>query len=478
MDFEALHKLRKKLYLRSLGLLIVLIAIVWLVLFLPFHYEHKERKERELDYLLYSKKTQIENYLKLTDTKKDYKNSAGLKEIVTDYQGFGVGGEAILGVLEGGRFEALFATRVDDALHEIIKKPGEWAHILHGEEGKMTYKKDHFILKAIRISDSDLVLVIVINEKEFYSYADNQYNRWLVVAFLIAVFGIYGIVVLTSRLFDKLKQEIGKTLAAKKELEHYKNELEMRVEREVQARETKERLLIEQSKMASMGEMLGFITHQWKQPLTVISMLLENIIEVAGNRAIKDFAGTAKEQLSYINQTITDFRNFLNPSKESTAFDLGKVIQDIERLITPKLVGLNVTLLNQVPNRFFIQGYKNEFKQALLNIINNAVDAIKTYREEHNIAKYEYAGVVSIAAEESEEAIRITVADNGGGIDTAILEKVFDSYFTTKGEAGTGIGLYISKMIIENHMKGEVAASNAEGGGAVFTVTLPLCHAQ
>lgn len=474
---DTLFQLRKKLYINSFFLLVILITTVWLVLFLPFHFEHKEKKERELDYLLYSKKVIIENYLELSGTQSNYASDSYLKKIINDYKGFGIEGESLLGRLKNGIFTAIFETRHDDILHKVVLSSKEWSRLLSGREHQITADDKEMIIKATKIEGTDLILMVAIDKNEFYSYVDNRYHAWLVVAFLIAVFGVYGITAITGTLFEKLKSEIDETLMAKEELEIYKNELEERVRQEVETREAKEKLLIEQSKMATMGQMIGFITHQWKQPITTISLLLDSLnseIEESGTSDTEGLKTTIKNiesQITYMGQTINDFASFLKPSKTKTTFTFEKIIEDIRRLILPKMYKYNVVLETNLQD-VEIEGYENEFKHALLNIINNAIDSIERYRESKELKKYEYEGVIKIDVKKDKRGLVISIADNGEGFKVDNIDQIYEPYFSTKGEKGDGIGLYMSKLIIENYMKGHIIAYNNSEGGATFEIVV------
>lgn len=576
-DNNSLEGLRNKLYTRYFILLTLLILLVWLILFLPFYYEHKERKERELDYLLHSKKFQIERYferLKITtemisnantpangeisiDTKllhtlktantvesiiitdkdgsvlgfagkridKDffaspYLNSIKtahftlfsiegnpviitvsptlddksdikgftivayrgdeLRRIITDYTGFGINGESIIGHIKGEYFYPVYKTREDERANEIRDIKTDWKSIIKNRD-ELNFKLEgkHFLLKAASIEDTDLALLISVYESEFYSYADNQYARQLIVAILIAVFGIYAIKIITNNLFHRLKVETENSKIIREELEAYKEHLEVRIEEEIKTRELKERLLVEQSKMATMGEMIGFITHQWKQPLTILSLMISNLQDKLDEDAeTKEMLDGASQQITYLSQTITDFRDFLSPSKERSVFGLQKAMLDIERLVLPKAKGLNVNIKIECEKNILIQGYQNEFKHAVLNIINNAIDAIDSYRTKSALKKYEFEGMIEIKSQTIDDILEVEIADNGGGIPQESLVKIFDSYYTTKGEKGTGIGLYMAKMIIKEYMSGTLEAYNNENGGATFRITLRVARAD
>ncbi|KJR40236.1 PAS sensor protein [Candidatus Magnetoovum chiemensis] len=261
-------------------------------------------------------------------------------------------------------------------------------------------------------------------------------------------------------------------MAEDKLLELNKN-LEKIVEQEVGKRRQQEQLLIQQSKIASMGEMLGAIAHQWRQPLNVVSALLMDLKDAYNYDEItKEYAddtvSQAMDQMQFMSRTIDDFRNFFKPSKDRVAFNIIENIQQVESLIRPQLrnqdIALNILYGGLSSSGVYVDGYPNEFKQVLINIINNAKDAL--------IDNLTALGEIEIAFRTEDGNIAVTIEDNGGGIDGNIIGQVFEPYFTTKDEKkGMGIGLYMSKIIIEDNMNGRLYVENT-AKGAMFTIEL------
>ncbi len=239
----------------------------------------------------------------------------------------------------------------------------------------------------------------------------------------------------------------------KKRFSIYNNQLEDLVQEEIEKNEEKQKLLIQQSRLAAMGEMIGSIAHQWRQPLNNITLIVHFIKDNIKENTFDSFIQRAKEQIEYMSQTIDDFRDFHKPSKNSEPFDIKEAIKSAISILH---VGQNVTInLNGI--HLCIDGYKNEFQQAILNILSNAKDAIG-----------QEDGVIDIEVNEQ----KITVHNNGGEVSKEVLEKMFEPYFTTKSDKkGTGIGLYMTKAIIEDSMGGEIYATN-EKDGITFTILL------
>ena len=233
----------------------------------------------------------------------------------------------------------------------------------------------------------------------------------------------------------------------------------------------KERLLFQQSKMALMGEMMSAIAHQWRQPLNALAalnMTVETKLEFNDNCLTQEdylpVSNKIQKQLNYMSKTIDDFRDFFIPSKRKVNFSIEKAINHVYDMMSPQLKSHNIEV-EIVAQRVIVSGYQNEFKQVIINIINNSKDAILSKKRKQG---YIHIMVTSL----EEKKVMITITDNGGGINEEALAKIFDPYFTTKFESqGTGIGLYMSKMIIEKSMMGSLAVENSKNG-AIFKIII------
>ncbi len=260
---------------------------------------------------------------------------------------------------------------------------------------------------------------------------------------------------------------------ADEEILHINETLEQRVAQELVKNIKNEFLLIQQSRLAAMGEMIGNIAHQWRQPLNALGLLLYNIKDAYRfNNLDADYLEQAvadgNRMVQKMSTTISDFSNFFRPDKEIIVFSALKQIKEAIVLVESSFLNSNISIHIDAQQDLNLMGFPNEYSQVLLNLLSNAKEAILAHNQPHRPT----CGRVDIVLSEQNRQGCVTVRDNGGGIPAEILNRIFDPYFSTK-ESGTGIGLYMSKMIIERNMKGGMTARNIEGG-AEFIVASPL----
>jgi len=221
-------------------------------------------------------------------------------------------------------------------------------------------------------------------------------------------------------------------------------------------------LLQQQAKMAAMGEMIGNIAHQWRQPLNALSALNVGLgmKHKSGNLdaiEMQKFKKKSNAIIQNMSDTIEDFKNFFEPTKIQDTFEVHEAIDGAIRFVSDSYNQHSIKVLFQKEQSITIKSYKNELMQVLLNIFNNTKDAVVENKVTNPI--------LNIETSESETQVFIRIQDNAGGVSDEVLEKMYEPYFTTKFESqGTGIGLYMSKMIIENSMKGSLVSENCEGG--------------
>lgn len=229
-----------------------------------------------------------------------------------------------------------------------------------------------------------------------------------------------------------------------------------------------EKLLITQSKMAAMGEMISIISHQLKQPLNAMSILASNIDDRVHELLGKPDPEVARnteligQQVAFMASTIDTFADFLKPSKAEKKFSLKECVDEVLTILSARLKSRRVTVDERVAPEVTIFGYKKEFNQALLNIISNAVDAFADESKDRQIV---------ICAQQKDKDVVLSIDDNAGGICAQIINRIFEPYITSKGESGTGLGLHITKKIIEEHFDGHIRVENTDTG-ARFVIEL------
>ena len=255
-----------------------------------------------------------------------------------------------------------------------------------------------------------------------------------------------------------------------RDLQHLNEQLEERVRLEVAKSREKEQMLIQQSRLAAMGEMIGNIAHQWRQPLNALGLILQNIqIAYETGRLDESFLNQSVERgkklIETMSHTIDDFRNFFKPNKSKEHFDLAQSIRSALELVDSSFKNHEIDVEVDIQEGLEVEGYPGEFSQVLLNLLNNAKDALLENRKERR--------KIIIKTKEEQEKIIISVEDNAGGVPPEIMDKIFDPYFTTKEEGkGTGLGLYMSNMIIQRSMHGHIRVTNTEEG-ARFIIEIP-----
>ncbi len=252
-------------------------------------------------------------------------------------------------------------------------------------------------------------------------------------------------------------------------LQELNETLEKRVEDEVAKNREKDHVLIQQSRLAAMGEMVHNIAHQWRQPLNALAIIISNIQDdydygELNHERLAESVGKSRRLLDQMSTTIDDFRDFFSPDREPADFDVAAAVEQALFVMEASLHNNRMTLDKRLGRGLSVFGHANQFSQAVLNLIANAKEALQQARvpDAHITVTLDRVGTEAV----------LTVADNAGGIPEEVLPRIFDPYFTTK-EQGSGIGLYMTKMIVERNLHGSIGAGN-DGTGALFTVRLPL----
>lgn len=254
------------------------------------------------------------------------------------------------------------------------------------------------------------------------------------------------------------------------ELEYANSSLEVKVKDVLSENKIKNHLLIQQSKLATTGELIENIIHQWKQPLNALGVLLGSIqmthtLRPMNTEEMDKVILRATKLIKMMNETMDDFRNFFKADKQPTSFKIFECMSDVMLILEGLLIQENIQVVNKIDPDLKIEGFKNEFSQVLLNIISNAKDAF--------IERTSQTRRIELETSVEEDKIVLRITDTAGGIADEHLSKIFDSHFTTKEKIeGTGIGLHMSKLIIENDMNGMIEAENYKDGTR-FTLSVP-----
>jgi len=243
---------------------------------------------------------------------------------------------------------------------------------------------------------------------------------------------------------------------------------------DITERTREKEFLIQQSKFAEMGEMIASIAHQWNEPLVELSAQIQKVqIYYSMNKIDKDkmsdFVNDSMVQIKYMSETLSDFRNFLKPSTLKKSFGIKKALREIFDIVGKQIFYFNITVNFEYKSddEVFIYGYENELKQVLLNIINNAKNKIVKINETE-----EFSGIITIRLSSTKTFNIIEIIDNAGAIDDEIKDQLFEPFFTTKVD-GTGFGLYMAKIIVEDKMCGKIEVEN-DVENVIFTIKIPI----
>jgi len=292
----------------------------------------------------------------------------------------------------------------------------------------------------------------------------------ILLIFVTVIVINYGFDIILRQL-DELNQKLVKSQSELKELNR---DLQLRVQKEIglklkKQREAneKERILVHQSKLASMGEMIGNIAHQWRQPLTELSSILINMeLFFERGKLTKDRLSAkiedANTQINFMSKTIDDFRNFFSSGKQKEILNVSIPIKKVQKLMSASLKNNGIVFNIDIKEDFHIFAYPNEMTQALLNLVSNAKDIL--------VERKIKGATINVVAFSDKNKHIIEVRDNARGINITPIDKIFEPYFSTKhATSGTGIGLYMTKIIVEKNNAGKILVDNSDKG-AVFKI--------
>ena len=330
------------------------------------------------------------------------------------------------------------------------------------------YEKYNWIIGAGLYMD-DIDKSIANNKKLLEKRIDKYIRLVVVISFFVMVFISFISFFMSKKItevFQKYKENV-----KKKEflLEDMNRNLEEKIQIAIEEAQKKDRAMLHQSRLARMGIMLSMIAHQWRQPLSEVAGILMELetaskFKKVDDKMIKESIEESNKLIQFMSYTIDDFRNFFKPDKQKVHFYIEDPCMEAISLINASIKNHNIDFHYNIKMNYEIYGYRREFAQVLLNLMSNAKDALiqrKIQNPRINL-EVDYIDGFSI----------VTIKDNAGGVESEYLDLIFEPYFTTKSSLqGTGLGLYMSKMIIEKNMGGELSVENVDDG-AIFKVKI------
>lgn len=334
------------------------------------------------------------------------------------------------------------------------------------------YKKYNWVIGTGLYMD-DIQKSIFENRKLLEKRINKYINLVVLISFIvILIIGLLSFLV--SQKITKVLSQYQENVKKKEFLlEDLNKNLELKVQKAIQEVNKKDRFMYLQSRLARMGTMLSMIAHQWRQPLSEVSGILMELetaakFDKADKKMIDDSVKQSNRQLKYMSNTIDDFRNFFKPDKKKVEFSVVEACRKAISLVKPTIKNLDIILEYDFTDDALVFGYKREFAQVIINLLSNAKDALNS-REVDN-------ATIFIKTKILDNKIFVYIEDNAGGIESKYINRVFEPYFTTKEKLkGSGLGLYMSKMIIEKNMQGELFVENINKG-ARFTLCLEFCN--
>ncbi len=343
----------------------------------------------------------------------------------------------------------------------------------HPVKGVIAIQKEETILASI-IQKSLEALSPNEIRKIVQSWHMTRYHKQVDYGLLIQIMSVAVLILLVMYYYQrKIKRfnfELEKKVDEKtKELRELNEKLEALVQEKVEEIVQKDRLLAVQSKQAIMGEMITMIAHQWRQPLNTLTLQISNLQlrRMMGEKFDIEEYDQTLEQISktvtYLSETIDDFQTFFHPDRKLSKINIKELVDKAVNFVRPRLKGKGIQIEIFVEENIEVNVYINELIQVLLNILNNAIDALlECEKEEKRISIY-----VQV-----DENVKISIKDTACGIDEELIERLFEPYFSTKGKNGTGLGLYMSQMIIQKQFGGDIHVKSSKLG-SIFIIEFP-----
>jgi len=330
-----------------------------------------------------------------------------------------------------------------------------------------------------------VLIAVLLLISPFQPFVDIHYSffqvTYLTFAFLITTMVVYfyqykmdevkELTLKQQKMLENFNQELERQVSNKtSELKELNESLEIKVQEKFEELITKDRILEAQSKQAVMGEMINMIAHQWRQPLSTITLQISQLqfTKMLGQETDESHMNNVLTQISdtivYLSDTIDDFLTYFHPDKDADEIELHELLRKAVNLALPKAKKIGVEVLINKHDEIELVTYINEFVQVVLNLLNNAVDALSECDKEELKIK--------IVTQIKGDNITISIIDNANGINDEDILHIFEPYFSTKGKNGTGLGLYMSQMIVQKQLSGKLEVSTSKNG-SVFTISIP-----
>ena len=302
---------------------------------------------------------------------------------------------------------------------------------------------------------------------EFYHVPDEKCNLFLNQT--MTVLGLSEKEVPPAQINPVIHTRDARTSIHSRAMSHFVQEITADMEKALEAEKMSKEIMLHQSRQATIGETIEIIAHQWRQPLNIIALVLQDIyikgeLSLLTPEILETQYDKANSALQYLSQTIDDFRDFMQPDNEVDAFELESVFNDASGLVSGLLKKHHIALENEGSPELTIHNKKNALLQVLLILLYNAIDAVQSNRTDDRR--------IVLSAKHEHGQIILQVCDNGGGVLPEHLSSIFEPYFTTKSKShGTGMGLYIAASLAKHYLQGDLTVHNSEEG-ACFTLSL------
>ena len=329
------------------------------------------------------------------------------------------------------------------------------------------YKEWNWVI-GTGIYMDEIQKVIITKKKRLEEKIDKYIEVTIGITILLLLFMSFLSVMVSQKINKTFKGYQDKVHKKELKLKDLNQNLHSKIALALKEAQEKDRAMLHQSRLARMGKMLNMISHQWRQPLSQLAgimMELETTVafKKANNQFVLTCASDATKIIQFMSLTIDDFKNFFKPEKNKEYFYVSSACNEAISLIKDSLINENIRLHLDIKNDKKIKGYKREYAQVILNFLVNAKDALlsKKIKDAH----------ITLSIDTKDNRSIVSVKDNAQGIIEENMDLIFEPYFSTKKAQGTGLGLYMAKMIIETNMQGKLSVHNDENG-AVFKIVI------